>query len=145
MSYMILLMIHCRYSTSHEICIGTEMEMLSFWWNFHHWLHWKLSKWQLPVQSMMKISSKWWHLCLNVVQIVLWFGTGGFNPYCSGLFHYIGLILASYWSVMVCSQGLISWAWHPSSCSHGICLITACPWGTIVVSISDGERGWKIQ
>ena len=22
----------------------TEMEMMSFWWNFHHWLHWKLSK-----------------------------------------------------------------------------------------------------
>ena len=32
-----------------------------FWWNFHHWLHWKLSKWQLPVQPVMKISSKWWH------------------------------------------------------------------------------------
>ena len=35
--------------------------MSSFWWNFHHWLHWKLSKWQLPVQPMMKISSKWRH------------------------------------------------------------------------------------
>ena len=31
----------------------------SFWWNSHHWLHRKLSKWQLPVQPMMKISSKW--------------------------------------------------------------------------------------
>ena len=37
---------------------GTETEMSSFWWNFHHWLHWKLSKWQLPVQLMIKISSK---------------------------------------------------------------------------------------
>ena len=41
--------------------IYTETEMSSFWWNFHHWLHWKLSKWQLPVQPVMKISSKWRH------------------------------------------------------------------------------------
>ena len=39
-----------------------EMEMSSFWWNFHHWLHRMLSKWQLPVQPVMKISSKWWHV-----------------------------------------------------------------------------------
>ena len=39
----------------------TETEMSSFWWNFHHWLHWKLSKWQLPVQPVIKISSKWRH------------------------------------------------------------------------------------
>ena len=38
----------------------TETEM-SFWWNFHHWLHWKLSFWQLSVQPVMKISSKWRH------------------------------------------------------------------------------------
>ena len=35
--------------------------MSSFWWNFHHWLHRKLSKWQLSVQPVTKISSKWWH------------------------------------------------------------------------------------
>ena len=41
--------------------------MSSFWWNFYHWLHWKLSFWQLVVQPVMKISSKWhfhfsvWH------------------------------------------------------------------------------------
>ena len=40
---------------------NTETEMSSFWWNFHHWLHWKLSKWQLPVQPVIKISSKWRH------------------------------------------------------------------------------------
>ena len=39
----------------------SETEMSSFWWNFHHWLHWKLSKWQLPVQPVIKISSKWRH------------------------------------------------------------------------------------
>ena len=36
----------------------TEPEM-PFWRNFHHWLHRKLSKWQLSVQPMIKISSKW--------------------------------------------------------------------------------------
>ena len=36
-----------------------EMGRSSLWWNFNHWLHWKLSKWQLPVQPVMKISSKW--------------------------------------------------------------------------------------
>ena len=38
---------------------GSEMEMSSFWWNCHHWLHWKLSFWQLSVQPVMTISSKW--------------------------------------------------------------------------------------
>ena len=45
--------------------------MSSFWWNSHHWLHWKLSKWQLPVQSVMKISSKWRHFCFSVSNIYL--------------------------------------------------------------------------
>ena len=35
--------------------------MSSFWRNYNHWLHWKLSFWQLPVQPVMKISSKWRH------------------------------------------------------------------------------------
>ena len=39
----------------------TETKMSSFWWNLHHWLHRKLSKWQLSVQPVMKLSSKWWH------------------------------------------------------------------------------------
>ena len=42
--------------------------MSSFWWNFHHWLHWKLSKWQLPVQPVMKISSKWRHFRFSVAE-----------------------------------------------------------------------------
>ena len=37
-----------------------------FWSNFHHWLHWKLSCWQLPVQPVMRISSKCWHFHFNV-------------------------------------------------------------------------------
>ena len=44
---------------------NTETEMLSFWWNFNHWLHRKLSFRQLSVQSMMKISSKWRHFCFS--------------------------------------------------------------------------------
>ena len=41
--------------------LNTETKMSSFWRNFNHWLHWKLSFWQLPVQPVMKISSKWRH------------------------------------------------------------------------------------
>ena len=36
--------------------INTEREMSSFWWNYHHWQHWKLSFWQLSVQPVMIIS-----------------------------------------------------------------------------------------
>ena len=50
---------------------NTETEMSSFWWNFHHWLHWKLSKWQLPVQPMMKISSKWRHFRFSEAPCVI--------------------------------------------------------------------------
>ena len=46
--------------------VYAEMEMSPFWWNFHHWLHWKLSKWQLPVQPAMKISWKWQHFHFSV-------------------------------------------------------------------------------
>ena len=35
-----------------------EMEMMSFLWNFHHWLHRKLSKWQLSVQPVTKYFNK---------------------------------------------------------------------------------------
>ena len=45
----------------------TETEMSSFWLNFHRWLHWKLSKRQLPVQPAMKISSKWRDFRFSVV------------------------------------------------------------------------------
>ena len=49
---------------------STETKMLSFWRNFNHWLHWKLSFWQLPVQPVMKISSKWRHSRFSVILIV---------------------------------------------------------------------------
>ena len=43
-----------------------ETKMSSFSWNFNHWLHWKFSFWQLPVQPVMKISSKWRHFRFSV-------------------------------------------------------------------------------
>ena len=41
-----------------EIVKMTVMKKISSKWkgNFDHWLHWKLSKWQFPVQPAMKIS-----------------------------------------------------------------------------------------
>ena len=49
--------------------IGTETKMSSFWRNFNHWLHWKLSFWQLPVQPVMKISSKCRHFRFSVISL----------------------------------------------------------------------------
>ena len=59
------------------------IEMSSFWWNFHHWLHRKLSFWQLLVQPAMEISSTWRHFrysgcffctkqqtCLRIVELL---------------------------------------------------------------------------
>ena len=37
------------------------MKISSFWWNFHHWQHQKLSFWQLLVQTVIKMTSKWKH------------------------------------------------------------------------------------
>ena len=36
----------------------TEMQMLSFWWNYHHWLHWKLSNDNFQY-------SQWWKFRQN--------------------------------------------------------------------------------
>ena len=51
---------------------GTETKMSSFWRNFNHWLHWKLSFWQLPVQPVMKISSKWRHFRFSALYAEKW-------------------------------------------------------------------------
>ena len=58
---------HNAYSSS----TSTETKMSSFWRNFNHWLHWKLSFWQLPVQPVMKISSKWRHFRFSVTGLCL--------------------------------------------------------------------------
>ena len=50
----------------------TETKMSLFWWNLHHWLQRKLSKWQLSVQPVMKISSKWWHFRFSVKLWHVW-------------------------------------------------------------------------
>ena len=51
-----------KFYTCHN---STETKMSSLWRNFHHWLHWKLSFWQLPVQPVMNISSKWRLFCFS--------------------------------------------------------------------------------
>ena len=43
---------------------STETEM-SFLWNFHQWLYWKLSFWQLLMQTVMKILSKMTHISVS--------------------------------------------------------------------------------
>ena len=63
-------MINVKYAYMTWACVNwynTETEMLPFWWHFRHWLHWKLSLWQLSVQPVMKISSKWWHFCFSAI------------------------------------------------------------------------------
>ena len=50
----------------------TDMKMLSFWWHFHHWLHWKLSLRQFSVQPVTKMSSKWWHFHFSVWRLSKW-------------------------------------------------------------------------
>ena len=54
----------------------TETEMLSFWCNFHHWWHRQLSKWQIPVQLVMKISSAWWRRQMETFSALLALCTG---------------------------------------------------------------------
>ena len=44
--------------TKCQLMIGTK-EISSLWWKCHHLLHRKSWNWWLPVQPMMKISSKW--------------------------------------------------------------------------------------
>ena len=59
------MLLHCWLPTL------TDTKMLSFWRNFRHWLYWKLSFRQFPVQPLMKISSKWRHFYFSA--IVQWF------------------------------------------------------------------------
>ena len=98
--------------------IGTEMS--SFWWNFHHCLHWKLSKWQLSVQSVVKISSKWHHFhfsevwsmfyipnCIAVLNILLYWTmivANGTPLYIQYKRHKSGVALVHF--------GLFSFHWH---------------------------------
>ena len=68
----------------------TDTKILSFWRNLHHWLHWKLSKWQLSVQSLMKISSKWQHFRFSDIESVflaqyLWRGTKVLDDWLLGM------------------------------------------------------------
>ena len=53
--------------------------MSSFWWNFHHWLHRKLSKWQLSVPPVTKISSKWRHFRFSDIMMLVMGSPGIIN------------------------------------------------------------------
>ena len=100
-----LLLLELDYTTA------TETEMSSFWRNFHHWLHRKLSKWQLSVQSMIKISSKWQHFRFSELRrtaggsahwvVWLWLSfkkihfktlSAKWQPFCFGLY-----MLTTHW------------------------------------------------
>ena len=51
--------------------VYTETEMWSFWRNLRHWMHWKLSFWQVPMQPVTKISSKWRHFHFSLAVLTL--------------------------------------------------------------------------
>ena len=55
-----------------QYCI-TETYTSSCWRHFHHWLHQKLSFWQLPVQPVKKISSTWGHFHFSDLIILCYF------------------------------------------------------------------------
>ena len=52
------------------LLVNIHNEILSFWWNFHPWLHWTLSKWQRPVLPVMKVLSKWWHFHFSACSVI---------------------------------------------------------------------------
>ena len=56
---------HQRIYFNKILFYTTEKYVSSFWWNFHHFLHTKLSKWQLPVQPVMEISWRWQCFCFS--------------------------------------------------------------------------------
>ena len=49
------------YSNDPVTSDSLKRESCDVRWNFHHWLHRKLSFWQLSVQPVMEISSNWRH------------------------------------------------------------------------------------
>ena len=75
------------------ITLYTETEMSSFWQNFHQWLYLELSKWQLPVQSVMKISSKW-HFRFSVTH----WSRNKITTFCRHLNSLSGMEIIVFWS-----------------------------------------------
>ena len=71
MTFLSTILVYNCFPYGNDTTASTETEMLSFWWNFNHWLHRKLSFWQLSVQPVMKISSKWRHFCFSVPLTIL--------------------------------------------------------------------------
>ena len=131
--------------------IYSKMEM-SFWGNFHHWLHRKLSLWQLQVQPVMKITSNWClsvsvHVQINTSKCWLYFrkyeknvftfsvisqhldDTGSWNPSLwktMTCLHCIVNIIVCWWPVdtrSIRSYGVVRCFWNvPLSPSEGLTL-----------------------
>ena len=87
-----------------------ETEMTSFWWNFHHWLHRKLSYWQLSVQPVMKISSKWQHFCCSDISI--WHNIHVIATLCVESLEVLKVFTRYRRSFKIASSGLCSVAWN---------------------------------
>ena len=62
---------------------NTETEMLSFWCNFSSLTALEVVKWQLPVQPMMKISTKWQHVRFGELT-PLWCSQRRYSPAAAG-------------------------------------------------------------
>ena len=60
---------HWQSSTHSVTYAGTEMS--SFWRTFRHWVHRKLSFWQLSMHPMIKISSKWQYFFCSIKAEIL--------------------------------------------------------------------------
>ena len=72
------------------LCLLVSETKMTFRWNFHHWLHQKLTKRQL-VQPVMNISLTWQHFnfnriyyCSTVCGALSYHAAGSFS-YCDGL------------------------------------------------------------
>ena len=52
---------------------------MSFCWNFHHWLHWKLSEWQLPIQPVIKFQQNDISVSVYILRTSCAASDGNFN------------------------------------------------------------------
>ena len=115
---LFLLYMTKQISNYSAVYVYTETEML-FWWHFHHWLHWKLSFWQLPVQPVMKILSKW-HFRFSVCYWIL-ITQSLTCSYCSTMKWQNQLFFVP----MISYVYILSREWRaPGNLSHLLCVVT---------------------
>ena len=101
------------YQQSYKYNFTNWNRMPSFWINFHHWLHRKLSFWQLPVQAVMKIYSCFPTCSLELLcDMYLWWNIWHhcvLGPRKLNILHFPGTLGVSCWQ-MECSG---SFRWLP--------------------------------